>query len=152
MWKTCPFSCSIIYWPGTWTASTGRGRFSIGEGWWIRIYYEAFVAKMETCRKTDDSSVILFMLILYDTMWSFHLAELSEVFFKRSRMTQTLVGFQLPLPLCRGIRKMESIRSSMKKLPWHSVELVPPPRPNSPLVKPHLNSLKLDFELDRREL
>ena len=28
---------------------------------------------------------------------------------------------------------------------WHSVERIPPPRPNSPLMRPHLNSLVWDL-------
>lgn len=102
---------------GSWTVSMGRGRFPISEGWWICIYCIQGAPHSQNgdiLESSDDSSVILFMLILYDTMWSFHLAKLNVVSpsfffyflnhtstFKRSSMTQTLESLNYRL-LCTG--------------------------------------------------
>lgn len=103
----------------------GWGRFPISEGWWICIYciQGALHSKNgDISGSSDDSSVILFMLILYDTMWSFHLAKLSAVsLFKphqhfQEELCDKHAGVsQLSFPLHRGITKVESIRSSLKK-------------------------------------
>lgn len=102
---------------GSWTFSTGRGTFPISESWWICIYCIQGAIHSQNgdiLQSSDDSSVILFMLILYDTMWSFHLANLSVVssFFKPLwELWDTNAGVsQLSFALHRGITKVNQIQ------------------------------------------